>query len=68
MSDNNKWYYDLETGEVSDQLIGSWETRLGPYDSYEEAKHALDIAKQRNEAADDKEKAWQDDWDKDNWD
>ena len=68
MSDKQAWYYDLATGQVSNELIGSWETRLGPYESYEAAKHALDIARERNEAEDDKDRNWKDDWDKDSWD
>ncbi|WP_165841725.1 hypothetical protein [Corynebacterium heidelbergense] len=49
---SDKWYYDTETRQVSQGVSGGFETRMGPYDSKEEAENALEIAKQRNEAAD----------------
>lgn len=48
----NKWYFDTQTGEVTQGKTDSWENRMGPYDTEEEASHALEIARQRNKAAD----------------
>ena len=48
----DKWYFDTETGEVTQGQVGGWESRMGPYDTREEAAHALDIARKRNEEAD----------------
>lgn len=51
MSDK-KWWFDTATGEVSQQKASGWDTRMGPYDSREEAEHALERARQRTAAAD----------------
>ncbi len=48
---SDQWYYNTETHEVSQGVKDSWTNRMGPYDSREEAEHALSIAKQRNEEA-----------------
>ncbi|WP_080793966.1 hypothetical protein [Corynebacterium pacaense] len=48
-----KWYYDLSTGEVSQGKKSGFENRMGPYDTEQEAREALQISQQRNEAADD---------------
>ncbi|MCK7636579.1 hypothetical protein [Corynebacterium pygosceleis] len=50
--DDQKWYYNPETGEVLAGKQGSWTNRMGPYDSEDEARHAMDTAKQRNREAD----------------
>lgn len=50
---SEQWWFDTKTGEVSKDKSSGWETRMGPYDSQEEAKHALEIARQRAEEADD---------------
>lgn len=54
---DNKWYFDLGTGEVSRGKKDSWTGRMGPYASKEEAAQALEIAKARNEAADAQDEA-----------
>ena len=56
MSDS-KWYYDTKTGEVVQGKARGFLNRMGPYDSEAEARHALEIAEQRTEAADE----WDDD-------
>lgn len=48
-----KWYYDLATGEVTQGKVSGFENRMGPYDSAEEARRAIEIAAARTEAADD---------------
>ena len=49
---DDKWYYDLATGEAVQGKVGGWENRMGPYDSRGEAEDALARAKARNEAWD----------------
>ena len=47
-----KYYYNLETRQVEQGKISSFDNRIGPYDTREEADHALEIAKERNRVAD----------------
>lgn len=58
---DHKWYFNVATGEVTQGKQSGWENRMGPYDSEEEARHALDIAEQRNAAADAQDDAWDED-------
>lgn len=48
-----KWYFNPQTGDVTQGPEGSWEERMGPYDSREEAAAALATAEARNKAAED---------------
>jgi len=43
---DEKWYYNLVTHEVTQD---PGQNRMGPYPSKEEAQHALELAKKRNE-------------------
>lgn len=54
-SDDNdrNWYYDTATGEVTRGKKHGWDTRMGPYDSEEEAQRALQTARARSASADD---------------
>ena len=47
-----KYYYNLETRQVEQGKVSSYDNRIGPYDTREEAEHALEIAKERNQVAD----------------
>ena len=47
-----KYYYNLEPRQVEQGKISSYDNRIGPYDTREEAEHALEIAKERNRVAD----------------
>ena len=47
-----KYYYNLEPHQVEQGKISSYDNRIGPYDTREEAEHALEIAKERNRVAD----------------
>ncbi|MFT4088184.1 MAG: hypothetical protein QM658_13745 [Gordonia sp. (in: high G+C Gram-positive bacteria)] len=51
MSDD-QWYYRLSTGEVSQGKAANVFDRMGPYPDEATARRALDIAKERNAAAD----------------
>lgn len=62
MSDaDDKWYYNVATGEVSQGKQAAWDDRMGPYDSAEEAKSAMETVAQRNKAAEAEDRA------EDNW-
>ncbi|MDO5031321.1 hypothetical protein [Corynebacterium sp.] len=54
---DEQWFYDPATGEVSQGKKSGWQNRMGPYASREEAAHAIEIAQQRNAAADAEEAA-----------
>lgn len=56
-----KYYYNAETHQVEQGKVSGYDSRLGPYDTREEAEHALEIAQARNRAADaydEKENDW----------
>lgn len=47
-----KYYYNPSTGEVTQGKADSWDNRMGPYDTREEAEHALATANERTKRAD----------------
>lgn len=47
-----QWFFDTDTGEVTQGKSSGWESRMGPYNSREEAAHALETARKRTEQAD----------------
>lgn len=49
------WYYKLLTGEVTQD---PGQDRMGPYDTREEAEHALDLARKRNDEWEDQDDEW----------
>lgn len=57
---DEKFYFNPTTGEVTQGKVASWDNRMGPYDTREEAAHALEIAAQRNKAADKADEDWED--------
>jgi hypothetical protein len=57
MSDE-KWYYSLKTGKVVGAEEERAEDRLGPYPDKETAARALEIARERTEAADRADDEW----------
>lgn len=57
---DDKFYFNPTTGEVTQGKVASWDNRMGPYDTREEAAHALEIAAQRNKAADEADEEWED--------
>ena len=58
---NEQWFFDPTTGEVTEGKVTGWKNRMGPYDSKELAENAFEIAKKRNDAADQAEDE-DDDW------
>lgn len=58
---DDRWYFDLSTGEVTRGKQSRWDTRMGPYDTEAEARDALKVARERTKAADAAEEE-EDDW------
>ncbi|MFT3715929.1 MAG: hypothetical protein QM774_08280 [Gordonia sp. (in: high G+C Gram-positive bacteria)] len=52
MSADDEWYYTISTGEVTKGKVADAFDRMGPYPDEATAKRALEIAAQRNAAAD----------------
>ncbi|SDS42167.1 hypothetical protein [Paraoerskovia marina] len=54
MSDEGarEFYFDTESGEVSEGRRSDWTSRLGPYPTREAAENALATARARTEAWD----------------
>ena len=53
------YWYNLTTGQVeSEDNKSQSDDLMGPYDSHAEASKALDTARQRTEAWDEEDKAW----------
>ncbi len=53
-----KWYYCLLHNRVEPEKGCANSERLGPYDSEDQAAHAFDIARKRNEDWDAGEREW----------
>ncbi|WP_062378389.1 hypothetical protein [Demequina pelophila] len=54
-----KYWYNTKTREVEQGHRSSWEHLMGPYDTEAEARHALEIAKARNERWDSDDEDWE---------
>lgn len=61
--EDNKWFYNPSTGEVTQGKESGWEDRMGPYDSSEEAHNAMKKVAERNKQAEAEESA-EDNWGK----
>ncbi len=53
-----KYWYNTATGSVEKGAQSNFENRMGPYDTEEEARNALNEAADRNEAWDAQDKDW----------
>ena len=47
-----EFYYNIRTGQVEEGRRSDWTQLMGPYASREEAQHALEKARARNDAWD----------------
>lgn len=47
-----QFYFNPTTGEVTQGKTESWDNRMGPYDTREEAERALATAQERTKRAD----------------
>lgn len=66
---DDEFYFNVTTGEVERGKVSPQHRRLGPYRTREEAAAALERAQGRNEAWDEADERWRDDWkDDDDWD
>lgn len=60
MSEDDQWYYRPSDHSVRQGKEAPVLDRMGPYPTREAAERALQIAKERNEAADAADRAWND--------
>ncbi|WP_068165860.1 hypothetical protein [Rhodococcus phenolicus] len=58
MSSDDGWYYDVSTGTVGQGKDPSALNRMGPYPDRATAERALEIAAERNKAADEADDEW----------
>lgn len=55
-----EFFYNTRTGQVEEGRQSVATELMGPYTTREEASRALEIARARNEAADEAERDWND--------
>ncbi|RVW05056.1 hypothetical protein [Rhodococcus spongiicola] len=58
MRDDKQWYFDLSDGSVHQGKDSDVFNRMGPYPDRASAERALQIAAERNKAADDADDEW----------
>ena len=51
-----EYWYNVQTHQVEEDAMSDWSQLIGPYKTREEAEHALEKVKARNET-----------WEKDSW-
>lgn len=54
-SGKQKWWYNLSTGEVEHGAVSGWLSRVGPFDTEQEARSALELAAARTKYWDEQE-------------
>ncbi|MDD9206948.1 SPOR domain-containing protein [Georgenia sp. 10Sc9-8] len=54
-----KYYYNLATGEVEHGKITDMSTRMGPYETAEEAAAAMSRVQERNESWAQEDERWE---------
>ncbi|WP_182051064.1 hypothetical protein [Changpingibacter yushuensis] len=62
MSEPTEFYYNTKTGEVEFGKQSSWLHRMGPYASYDDAEHAMELAAERNRESDAEDEEWEGEW------
>ncbi|MBN4927991.1 hypothetical protein IEU95_14185 [Hoyosella rhizosphaerae] len=58
MNTDDQWYYCVTDGSVRRGKESRGLERMGPYPNKETAARALEIAKERNEKADEQDEEW----------
>ena len=58
MSDDEQWYFRISDKAVAQGKDAGAMDRMGPYPDRETAERALEIAAERNKAADDADRDW----------
>ncbi|MDT2009230.1 MULTISPECIES: hypothetical protein [Rhodococcus] len=56
--EDHLWYYNVEDGTVTQGKAASSMSRMGPYPDRDSAEKALQIAAERNKAADRADEEW----------
>ena len=57
-SDKTEYYFNTQTRMVEKGRLSSWEHLLGPYDTFDEAKRAIEQAENRSDAWDEADAEW----------
>lgn len=55
---DSKYYFNVKTNSVEKGLVSDWTNRMGPYDTEQEARAALETARSRSESWDDDDEKW----------
>lgn len=56
-----EYYFNTATRMVEKGRQSSWEHLMGPYDTYEQARQALETARDKSDDWDEDDAAWRDD-------
>lgn len=56
--DKTEYYFNTHTRMVEKGRLSSWEHLLGPYDSFDEASKAIELADKRSDAWDEADADW----------
>lgn len=56
--EEKKWYFNIKTGKVEYGRVSSLFDVMGPYDSEQEAQHALEKAAEDNSKWDEENRSW----------
>lgn len=56
--ESTEYYFNTQTRMVEKGRLSPWEHLLGPYDTYDEAAKALEIAQDRSDAWDEADAEW----------
>ena len=56
---DEKYFFNLETGQVEKGKVSAWDKRMGPYDTQEEAQQALATAQERTREWDNDDQEWE---------
>jgi len=54
----DEWYFNTLTGQAEHGKVSSWEHRMGPYPTREQAESAFAIARERSKKWDDADAQW----------
>ncbi len=56
--DTTEYYFNTQTRMVEKGRLSPWEHLLGPYDTFDDASKALEIAENRSDAWDEADADW----------
>lgn len=56
--ESTEYYFNTQTRMVEKGRLSSWEHLLGPYDTYDEAAKAIELAEKRSDDWDEADAEW----------